>query len=148
MAVRVGGIAKGSGMIHPDMATMLSVVTCDAAVEPRLWRALFKRSAVKSFNQARRCGRGESLPTAASQQRNLRDGACCLVPKPQPSRICHSLPSRATLCVATSLIVCPLPSPPTLSQTLTLVIIGLPNCGYQAALGLCMKVREPGCEVS
>ena len=51
MAVRVGGIAKGSGMIHPDMATMLSVVTCDAAVEPGLWRALFKRSAVKSFNQ-------------------------------------------------------------------------------------------------
>jgi len=50
-AVRVGGIAKGSGMIHPNMATMLSVVTCDAAVEPKLWRALFKRAAVKSFNQ-------------------------------------------------------------------------------------------------
>ena len=49
--MRVGGIAKGSGMIHPNMATMLSVVTCDAAVEPGLWRALFKRSAVKSFNQ-------------------------------------------------------------------------------------------------
>ena len=53
VVVRVGGIAKGSGMIHPNMATMLSVVTCDAAVEPGLWRALFKRSAVKSFNQAR-----------------------------------------------------------------------------------------------
>ena len=49
--VRVGGIAKGSGMIHPNMATMLSVVTCDAAVDVGLWRALFKRAAVKSFNQ-------------------------------------------------------------------------------------------------
>lgn len=53
VAVRVGGIAKGSGMIHPNMATMLSVVTCDAAVDVKLWRALFKRAAVKSFNQVR-----------------------------------------------------------------------------------------------
>ena len=51
--IRMGGIAKGSGMIHPNMATMLAVVTCDAAVEPLLWRALFKRSAIKSFNQVR-----------------------------------------------------------------------------------------------
>jgi glutamate N-acetyltransferase / amino-acid N-acetyltransferase len=33
---RVGGIAKGSGMIEPLMATMLGVVTTDAAVEPKL----------------------------------------------------------------------------------------------------------------
>ncbi len=51
--VRVGGIAKGSGMTPPNMATMLSVVTYDAAVDVNLWRALFKRAAVKSFNQAR-----------------------------------------------------------------------------------------------
>ena len=43
--------AKGSGMIHPNMATMLGVVTCDANVDVELWRALFKRAAVKSFNQ-------------------------------------------------------------------------------------------------
>lgn len=47
----MGGIAKGSGMIHPNMATMLGVVTCDANVDVELWRALFKRAAVKSFNQ-------------------------------------------------------------------------------------------------
>jgi len=40
-AFRVGGIAKGSGMIEPLMATMLGVVTTDAAVEPHvLQRAL------------------------------------------------------------------------------------------------------------
>ena len=38
---RVGGIAKGSGMIEPNMATMLAFVTTDAAVEPaQLQRAL------------------------------------------------------------------------------------------------------------
>ena len=34
--VRVGGMCKGSGMIHPNMATMLSVLTCDAPVTPEV----------------------------------------------------------------------------------------------------------------
>jgi glutamate N-acetyltransferase/amino-acid N-acetyltransferase len=49
--VRIGGIAKGSGMIHPNMATMLAFVTCDAAVSPQLWHDMLKRAADKSFNQ-------------------------------------------------------------------------------------------------
>ncbi|MBE9223615.1 bifunctional ornithine acetyltransferase/N-acetylglutamate synthase [Cyanobacterium stanieri LEGE 03274] len=49
--VRIGGIAKGSGMIHPNMATMLSFVTCDAAVSTQLWQQMLKRAADKSFNQ-------------------------------------------------------------------------------------------------
>lgn len=49
--VRIGGIAKGSGMIHPNMATMLSFVTCDAAVAPQLWQQMLSRAANKSFNQ-------------------------------------------------------------------------------------------------
>ena len=49
--VRVGGISKGSGMIHPNMATMLSFVTCDAAVSTQLWQEMLKRAADKSFNQ-------------------------------------------------------------------------------------------------
>ncbi|MBW4553190.1 MAG: bifunctional ornithine acetyltransferase/N-acetylglutamate synthase [Aphanocapsa sp. GSE-SYN-MK-11-07L] len=49
--VRIGGIAKGSGMIHPNMATMLSFVTCDAAVSPHLWQQMLSRAADKSFNQ-------------------------------------------------------------------------------------------------
>jgi glutamate N-acetyltransferase/amino-acid N-acetyltransferase len=39
--VTVGGMAKGSGMIHPDMATMLAYLTTDAAIEqPALQRTL------------------------------------------------------------------------------------------------------------
>jgi glutamate N-acetyltransferase/amino-acid N-acetyltransferase len=49
--VRIGGIAKGSGMIHPNMATMLGFVTCDAAVSPSLWQQMLSRAANKSFNQ-------------------------------------------------------------------------------------------------
>jgi glutamate N-acetyltransferase / amino-acid N-acetyltransferase len=48
---RVAGFAKGAGMIHPNMATMLAVVTTDARIEqPRLDRCL--RAAVeRSFNR-------------------------------------------------------------------------------------------------
>ena len=49
--VRIGGIAKGSGMIHPNMATMLAFVTCDAGVSPHLWQQMLSRAADKSFNQ-------------------------------------------------------------------------------------------------
>jgi len=49
--VRVGGICKGSGMIHPNMATMLAFVTCDAAVSPPLWQEMLHRAADRSFNQ-------------------------------------------------------------------------------------------------
>lgn len=49
--VRIGGIAKGAGMIHPNMATMLSFVTCDAAVSPHLWQEMLSRAADRSFNQ-------------------------------------------------------------------------------------------------
>ncbi|MCL6436592.1 MAG: bifunctional ornithine acetyltransferase/N-acetylglutamate synthase [Leptolyngbyaceae cyanobacterium HOT.MB2.61] len=49
--VRIGGIAKGSGMIHPNMATMLAFVTCDAAVSPHLWQQMLGRAATCSFNQ-------------------------------------------------------------------------------------------------
>ncbi|KOR34788.1 MULTISPECIES: bifunctional ornithine acetyltransferase/N-acetylglutamate synthase [Planktothricoides] len=49
--VRIGGICKGSGMIHPNMATMLAFVTCDAMVSSHLWQDMVKRAADRSFNQ-------------------------------------------------------------------------------------------------
>ena len=49
--VRIGGMSKGSGMIHPNMATMLAYVTTDAAVEPGLMAAMVKSIADRSFNQ-------------------------------------------------------------------------------------------------
>lgn len=48
--VRMGGIAKGSGMIHPNMATMLSFIATDAAISPELLDKALKRAVKKSFN--------------------------------------------------------------------------------------------------
>jgi glutamate N-acetyltransferase/amino-acid N-acetyltransferase len=49
--VRVAGFAKGAGMIHPNMATMLAVVTTDARIEPgRLDRCL-RAAVAHSFNR-------------------------------------------------------------------------------------------------
>ncbi|XP_057856457.2 arginine biosynthesis bifunctional protein ArgJ, chloroplastic isoform X1 [Cryptomeria japonica] len=49
--VRIGGIAKGSGMIHPNLATMLSVITSDAVVSADVWRKMVLTSVKRSFNQ-------------------------------------------------------------------------------------------------
>jgi glutamate N-acetyltransferase / amino-acid N-acetyltransferase len=49
--VTIGGIAKGAGMIHPDMATMLAVITTDAAVAPDLLQQLLATAANRSFNR-------------------------------------------------------------------------------------------------
>ena len=48
--VTVGGIAKGSGMIAPDMATMLSFVFTDAAIPADVLQKLLARGADRSFN--------------------------------------------------------------------------------------------------
>ncbi len=52
VAVTVTGIAKGSGMIHPDMATMLAFVATDAAVSASVLAALAREIADLSFNRA------------------------------------------------------------------------------------------------
>lgn len=48
--VRFGGIAKGSGMIHPNMATMLTFITTDAAIAPDVLKRAVKKAADLSFN--------------------------------------------------------------------------------------------------
>jgi glutamate N-acetyltransferase/amino-acid N-acetyltransferase len=48
--VRIGGMAKGSGMIHPNLATMLSVVSTDARVSPAQLDRIFRRVVERTFN--------------------------------------------------------------------------------------------------
>ena len=48
--VTIGGMAKGAGMIHPDMATMLGVMTTDAALEADLLREMLQTASDVSFN--------------------------------------------------------------------------------------------------
>jgi len=51
VTVRVTGIAKGVGMIHPRMATMLSVLLTDAAIEPPVLFDLLRGAAVRTWDQ-------------------------------------------------------------------------------------------------
>jgi glutamate N-acetyltransferase / amino-acid N-acetyltransferase len=48
--VRISGMAKGSGMIHPQMATMLAVITTDAQVPPRELSRFLRQAADRTFN--------------------------------------------------------------------------------------------------
>ena len=48
--VRIGGIAKGAGMINPDMATMLCFITTDAPISKRELQRLTSASVEQSFN--------------------------------------------------------------------------------------------------
>jgi len=48
--VTIGGMAKGAGMIHPDMATLLGLLTTDAAVSNADLASLLRRAADASFN--------------------------------------------------------------------------------------------------
>ena len=51
VTITVSGIAKGVGMIHPNMATMLSVILTDAAVEPAVLWGLLRPAAARTWNQ-------------------------------------------------------------------------------------------------
>ena len=48
--VTIGGMAKGSGMIHPNMATMLAYLTTDVAIAPAALQAALKSAVDQSFN--------------------------------------------------------------------------------------------------
>ena len=58
--VRVAGIAKGSGMIEPDMATMLSFLLTDAEVSPGFLRASLRAASDQSFNRISVDGEGST----------------------------------------------------------------------------------------
>ena len=47
---RLGGIAKGSGMIHPNMATMLVFLTTDCAISPEMLQAALSGDVSETFN--------------------------------------------------------------------------------------------------
>lgn len=48
--INMGGIAKGSGMIHPNMGTMLGFIVCDIAITPKLLDEALRHAVDKSFN--------------------------------------------------------------------------------------------------
>jgi glutamate N-acetyltransferase/amino-acid N-acetyltransferase len=51
VGVRIGGMAKGSGMIHPNMATLLGFITSDIAIDQQLLQKALQRAGELSFNR-------------------------------------------------------------------------------------------------
>lgn len=49
--VTIAGMAKGAGMICPNMATMLCLILCDAAVDQNAWQTLFREAVANTFNR-------------------------------------------------------------------------------------------------
>ncbi len=75
-AVTLGGIAKGAGMIAPNMGTMLAYVFTDAAVRPADLRRVFRDAVDRSFNRIVVDGDTSTNDTAAV----FANGACGLPP--------------------------------------------------------------------
>jgi glutamate N-acetyltransferase/amino-acid N-acetyltransferase len=61
--VTLAGIAKGSGMIEPNMATMLSFLMTDAAIAPPLLRRMLRAAADESYNRLTIDGEGSTSDT-------------------------------------------------------------------------------------
>lgn len=74
--ITLGGIAKGAGMIAPNMGTMLSYVFTDAAVRAADLRRVFRRGVERSFNRIVVDGDTSTNDTAAV----FASGACGLPP--------------------------------------------------------------------
>ncbi|MBM3499879.1 MAG: bifunctional glutamate N-acetyltransferase/amino-acid acetyltransferase ArgJ [Armatimonadetes bacterium] len=69
---RIGGICKGAGMIHPNMATMLAFFTTDVGIAPELLRRALRTAVMESFNCISVDGDQSTNDTVAI----LANGAC------------------------------------------------------------------------
>ena len=69
---RIGGIAKGSGMIHPNMATMLVFVTTDAAITREMLQKALSEDVKNSFNMVSVDGTPPQTTWFRSYQTDLR----------------------------------------------------------------------------
>jgi glutamate N-acetyltransferase / amino-acid N-acetyltransferase len=74
----VGGVAKGSGMIHPNLATMLAVVTTDYPLEPGEASELLRPAVEESFNSISvdgECSTNDAVVLLANGTGDVRRGA-------------------------------------------------------------------------
>jgi glutamate N-acetyltransferase/amino-acid N-acetyltransferase len=73
--VHIAGVAKGSGMIHPQMATMLSFITTDASVGERMLQNLLAGAVKESFNRITVDGDTSTNDTAVALASGLSETA-------------------------------------------------------------------------
>jgi glutamate N-acetyltransferase/amino-acid N-acetyltransferase len=96
--VRIGGMAKGSGMIHPAMATMLGFLSCDAGVPAPVWREMVGRVVERSFNAITVDGASYKVET---QPQRFDDGTFCRVPLVRSAAVANNITTLSGLRLVT-----------------------------------------------
>ena len=89
--VFIGGAAKGSGMIHPNMATMLAFVTTDAAVEPSSLQAALRSAAQDTFNMVAVDGDTSTNDMVLAMANGMAGAAVLSTEHPEWEKFCAGL---------------------------------------------------------
>ena len=96
--VTIGGIAKGSGMIHPDMATMLGYLTTDAVISRTILQRILKEVIRETFNCISVDGETSTNDTVLCLANGHADNASIKIGTPAYTqfkdllfRVCHYL---------------------------------------------------------
>lgn len=92
----VGGIAKGAGMVHPDMATMLSFIATDAAVDPAFLQTALENAVGDSFNMISIDGDTSTSDTVAVLANGLAGNASISAGHPGAGAFCEALKQVCT----------------------------------------------------
>ena len=87
----IGGMAKGSGMIHPNMATMLAFVTTDAAIAPALLQRALSEVVESTFNMVSVDGDTSTNDTCAVMASGLAGNAPIEAPGADYDAFCAAL---------------------------------------------------------
>jgi glutamate N-acetyltransferase/amino-acid N-acetyltransferase len=94
--VRIGGMTKGAGMIHPNMATMLCFITTDAAISRDCLDAALRQSVRRSFNRLTVDGDTSTNDTIIVMANGLAGNPSITAPGPEYDSFAAAL---LTLCV-------------------------------------------------
>jgi len=89
--IRIAGMSKGAGMIHPNMATMLSVIVTDARLTPAAAQLAMQKAADVSFNRISVDGDTSTNDTAALLANGAADGPLIAPNTPEFDIFLHAL---------------------------------------------------------
>lgn len=89
--VTIGGMAKGSGMIHPNMATMLAFITTDAAIGPAALKEALKAAVDRSFHMISIDGDTSTNDMAVVMANGLAGNAPLEPGQPEFALFCEAL---------------------------------------------------------
>ena len=93
--VTVSGMAKGVGMIHPRMATMLSVVLTDATASPELLASILRPAAARTWNQLSVDGDTSTNDTVLLLASGAKDAATVLSGSPAAAALAAAVEAVA-----------------------------------------------------